>query len=175
MIHSSTSLRPVVYLDLLPFREELMTTLHLSQSLLQGPRYALHKWMAHARAAVPPPPPEKEPAKGSPAAHLAEVVASLDPGWKGELQLELEGTAEALHDLIVRCAGPHASSTQTRSILASVLDPHADVSTRKLPPLRQHFLSSEPASFTFPFHVLREKCSPGRIVLNPLPAQGGQR
>lgn len=236
VIQNSTALRPVVYIDLLPFREQLITSLNLSQQFINGPRYALHKWMAHAHAAVTLPlstthasskvtssttgelpttpvnPSAQSHAQsrsdgstgsGGDTGHsheshgqgkansnqaasgrLAEQLRHLDPGWAGELFLEMEGTAEALHDLIVRLAGPHASSVETRNILASVLDPRADPLARKLPMLRdqapraglrhgsvhaaQNGSEEQETPYAFPFHILREKCAPGKVVVYPL-------
>lgn len=179
-IKPSTHLRPVVSLDLLPFRDELMATLELSQQVVRGDRYALHKWMAHARATVSPARPAP-PAAGTmgTADHSSggQVASPIHPSWSGQLLLELDGTAEALHDLIVRCAGPGVGDDQPRALLDVILNPRSSGGERALPALpspsslqagaqqQQQQQQQKPPSF---FHLLRERCQPGLIVLQPL-------
>lgn len=160
-----------------------MQSLQLAQQRIQGPRYALQTWTAHARATVPAPStPYNGRTTTSPKAankavlSMATQASTLDSGWYGELVIELEGTAEALHDLIVRCAGPYANSHETRKVLAGILDPQASEGMCRLPPLRQApfgLYTKDHQQYTFPFHILREKCAPGRMVVHLLPVASG--
>lgn len=165
VIKPSVSTRPVIAVDLLPFRDELMATLQLSQTVMHGGGYALHKWMAHARGSVPPHPPA--PGTDEPtAAHIVLKAQRIHPLWQGQIVLELEGTSEALHDLILRCAGPSIEEAETRRLLDVVLRPQSTALERVLPPLRLP-MGVQPHALTF-FQMIRERCLPGVVVLQPL-------
>lgn len=226
VLQSSTLQRPVVFLDLLPFRDELMQNLELSQQVVPGEKYALRKWMAHAHATIPPPahrlaqwehaqaplsfdpssyfhPPPTDCAGTTgretrsstfTEAYLAQMARAIHPSWHGRLVLELDGTSEALHDLIVRCAGPRADPRTSKALLERVLDPRCTAADRALPPLHlappggggtasstttktltSLSSSSTAPLYAFPFQVMLDRSQPGMVVLQPLTVVTGLR
>lgn len=168
VLKSSSTNRPVIFLDILPFRDELMASLQLSQQVIHGSKYALRKWMAHARTTLNPQtyrPPRSDLTTET---HWIKQVQTVHRAWYGQLVLEMDGTSEVLHDFIVRTAGPTMHPDQSRALLKSVLDPHSRSVDRALPPLHLPTERGQIAPYVFPFQLLRERCQPGLVVVQPI-------
>lgn len=172
VIKSSASPRPVVFLDVLPYRDELMESLVLARRVVQGDKYAMHKWIATATAPIGPKSAYRTPVgtDGPTSLQMVQQVSRVHPSWYGQLELQVDGTAECLHDLIVRCIGPWAPPGETKTLLQAVLNPHSTVADRLLPPLRLPPVppGKHAPSYAFPFHILRNRCKPGTVVLQPI-------
>ena len=116
IIRSSDASQPVVYLDVLPFRDQIVSTMRLVQDQVetfspQGARYRVSKWLYRAVISVVPGTIISD--------HGVEVV---DAGWHGKVVIETEGTAEHAKELISRCAGADESAQTKARLLASVMD-----------------------------------------------------
>ncbi|PWN47645.1 hypothetical protein IE53DRAFT_381971 [Violaceomyces palustris] len=114
LIRSSNASQPVIYLDVLPWRDQIVSTMRLVQDQVetfsaQGARYRISKWLYRAVVEV---------TSGQIISN--EGLEVVDEGWKGRLVIETEGTAEHAKELISRCSGPLESASNKARLLASV-------------------------------------------------------
>ncbi|CAO1613327.1 unnamed protein product [Parajaminaea phylloscopi] len=174
IIRSSTA-NPVIYLDILPWREQIVSSLRLVQDQVEtanasGGRYRIAKWLYRAVAHIK---------VGQIISDEGLVVA--DEGWAGRIVFETEGTSEHAKDFVARCAGPMASPQAKAQLMAAVLGGSSDAAVNASPRGRaqDHSLSAlrNPAvkdasgrrvDAHTPFAVLRERSRPGLIWLRPV-------
>ncbi|EPQ31681.1 uncharacterized protein PFL1_01014 [Pseudozyma flocculosa PF-1] len=161
IIRSSSSAQPIVYLDVLPWRDQIVSTMRLVQDQVetfnpQGARYRISKWLYRAVFNVTP----------------GQIISDeglevVDAGWHGRIVIETEGTAEHAKELISRCAGP-AESAQTKArLLASVMDADGQPRIPKAPaPTRD--ASGQKIETTTPWAVIRARSRPGMIWIRPI-------
>lgn len=171
IIRASTP-SPVVYLDILPWREQIVSSLRLVQDHVEtitptGARYRIGKWVYRSSAIVK-------------AGQIIsdEGVQCTDEGWEGQIVFETDGIQEHAKDFIARCAGPRATPQAKATLLAAVLggeegNPHTVAANRKgseailkNPAVRDAEGKRVPACT--PFAVLRERSRPGLIWLRPV-------
>lgn len=117
IVKSSTP-NPVLYLDVLPWREQLLSSMRLVQDQVEttiaatGARYRIAKWLYRAVASVK-------------AGHIISSEGAglqcADEGWAGRIVIETEGTPEHAKDLVSRCIRPNASPHSKAKLLAAVL------------------------------------------------------
>lgn len=97
-IIASSSNRPVLYLDLVPYRSYVLNSLELvAANFLVGHKH-VKRWVYRANIPLP---------AGS-GAHKA---------WAGTVVLELDSALESIHDLLYRCAGAQATKVQLNHLL----------------------------------------------------------
>ncbi|PWZ00506.1 hypothetical protein BCV70DRAFT_199784 [Testicularia cyperi] len=161
IIRSSDQAQPVVYLDVLPWRDQIVSTMRLVQDQVetfspQGARYRISKWLYRAIISIVP----------------GQIISDeglevVDAGWHGRIVIETEGTAEHAKELISRCAGP-AESAQTKArLLASVMDADGRPANLKAPaPTRD--AKGNRIETTTPWAIVRARSRPGLIWLRPL-------
>ncbi len=116
IVRSTDASQPVVYLDVLPWRDQIVSSMRLVQDQVetfspQGARYRISKWLYRAVITIVPG-----------AIISDEGLEVVDPGWHGKIVIETEGTAEHAKELISRCAGPAESAKTKARLLASVMD-----------------------------------------------------
>lgn len=177
----SSSNNPVVYLDILPWREQIMSSLRLVQDQVEttsaaGARYRIAKWLYRAVAHVK-------------AGQIIsdEGVVCADEGWEGRIVFETEGTSEHAKDLVARCAGPLATPQARAQLLAAALGggagaggaggagaspgargaAAAGAAVLKNPAVRDARTGKRVEAQT-PFAVLRDRSRPGLIWLRPV-------
>jgi hypothetical protein len=170
VIRSSTP-SPILYLDIMPWREQIISSLRLVQDQVEttapsGARYRIAKWLYRTMANV----------------KASQIISEegfqcVDEGWEGKLIFETEGTSEHANDLVVRCAGPLATPQAKAKILAAVLGQGVDAGgpakTRDsaLALLRNPAVKDREGrtvQVQYPFAVLRDRSKPGLIWLRPV-------
>ncbi|PWN22488.1 hypothetical protein BCV69DRAFT_281480 [Microstroma glucosiphilum] len=170
VIKSSTA-SPILYLDILPWREQIISSLRLVQDQVEttapnGLRYRIAKWLYRTTANV----------------KASQIISEegfqcVDEGWEGKLFFETEGTSEHAKDLVLRCAGPLATPQAKAKILAAVLGQGADAGgpakTRDsaLALLRNPAVKDREGrtvQVQYPFAVMRDRSKPGLIWLRPV-------
>lgn len=174
VVRSSTP-NPIVFLDILPWREQIVSSLRLVQDQVEtanasGGRYRIAKWLYRAVAHVK-------------AGHIIsdEGLVCADEGWEGRLVFETEGTSEHAKDFVARCAGPLATPQAKAQLLAVVLGGSAETASApsggKSPSANGLSILKHPAikdpqgrkvAAQTPFAVLRERSRPGLIWLRPV-------
>ena len=161
IIRASDASQPVIYLDVLPWRDQIVSTMRLVQDQVetfspQGARYRISKWLYRAVINVVPG-----------AIISDEGLEVVDAGWHGKIVIETEGTAEHAKELISRCAGP-AESAQTKArLLASVMDADGRPRVPKAPaPTRNE--RGERIETTTPWAIVRARSRPGLIWIRPM-------
>lgn len=161
VISSSDASQPVIYLDVLPWRDQIVSTMRLVQDQVetfspQGARYRISKWLYRAVINVVPG-----------AIISDEGLQVVDPGWHGKLVIETEGTAEHAKELISRCAGP-AESAQTKArLLASVMDADGRPKVPKTRALAKDAKGNR-VETTTPWAIVRARSRPGLIWIRPI-------
>ncbi|SPO21943.1 uncharacterized protein UTRI_01930_B [Ustilago trichophora] len=161
IVRASDASQPVIYLDVLPWRDQIVSTMRLVQDQVetfspQGARYRISKWLYRAVINVVPG-----------AIISDEGLEVVDAGWHGKIVIETEGTAEHAKELISRCAGP-AESAQTKArLLASVMDADGRPRVPKAPaPTRND--KGERIETTTPWAIVRVRSRPGLIWVRPM-------
>ncbi|KAN0061543.1 hypothetical protein ACQY0O_006390 [Thecaphora frezii] len=161
IIRSSSAAQPVVYLDVLPWRDQIVTTMRLVQDQVetynpQGARYRISKWLYRAVINVAP----------------GQIISDeglevVDAGWHGRIVIETEGTAEHAKELISRCAGPAESAQIKARLLASVMDADGHPRIPKAPaPTRN--AAGQRIETTTPWAIIRARSRPGMIWIRPI-------
>lgn len=148
---------PVVYLDLLPFRSEILRTLHLARDNVEtasgNRRYRINKWVYRASTEI------FTPQGGS--------EFGTDRGWNGTLALVLEGTAENARELVRRCVSPRESDVLFNAISSMIID--GGEAPQELGPAELPLdESGTRMQYTFPWQILRERSAPGFIWISML-------
>ena len=161
IIRSSDAPQPVVYLDVLPWRDQIVSTMRLVQDQVetfspQGVRYRISKWLYRAVINIVPG-----------AIISDEGLEVVDAGWHGKIVIETEGTAEHAKELISRCAGP-AESAQTKArLLASVMDADGRPRVPKAPAPTKDAQGNR-IETTTPWAIVRARSRPGLIWIRPM-------
>lgn len=161
IIRSSDASQPVIYLDVLPWRDQIVSTMRLVQDQVetfspQGARYRISKWLYRAVINVVPG-----------AIISDEGLEVVDAGWHGKIVIETEGTAEHAKELISRCAGP-AESAQTKArLLASVMDADGRPRVPKAPAPTKDAQGNR-IETTTPWAIVRARSRPGLIWIRPM-------
>ncbi|SJX61838.1 uncharacterized protein SRS1_12822 [Sporisorium reilianum f. sp. reilianum] len=161
IVRSSDAAQPVVYLDVLPWRDQIVASMRLVQDQVEtfaphGARYRISKWLYRAVVTVVP---------GTIISD--EGVAVVDAGWHGKIVIETEGTAEHAKELISRCAGPAESAHIKARLLASVMDADASMRVPKAPaPTRDE--QGKRVETTSPWAIVRARSRPGLIWVRPM-------
>lgn len=157
IIRSSDASQPVIYLDVLPWRDQIVSTMRLVQDQVetfspQGARYRIAKWLYRAVISI----------------EAGAVAAEgVDAGWHGRIVIETEGTAEHAKELISRCAGP-AESAQTKArLLASVMDADGRPRIPKAPAPTTDAQGNR-IETTTPWAIVRARSRPGLIWIRPI-------
>lgn len=148
---------PVLYLDLLPFRSEILRTLHLARENIEtasgNRRYRVNKWVYRASTEI------FIPQGGS--------EFGTDRGWNGTLALVLEGTAENARELVRRCVSPLESGELYSAISTTIVD--GGEAPQNLGPAELPLDESGiRIQYTFPWQILRERSTPGFIWISML-------
>lgn len=151
----SSSTHPVLFLDMLPFRSQIMATLRLLQDNVEMGNYRVNKWLYRATVNV---------TAGQIVSN--EGLESVDESWHGRLVIEAEGTSEAAKELIGRCAGPAATPQQKQQLLAAVTEGNGDASALLKPQIIGP--GGTRLESTTPWTVLRERSKPGLIYISPV-------
>jgi hypothetical protein len=178
IVHSSTP-HPVIYIDILPWRNELLASLRLVQDHIESVspqgRYRVAKWLYRAVVNV---------TGGQIISN--EGLQVVDEGWHGKLVIETEGTSEHAKALIARCAGPTASPGARAALLASVMGEAGRQSTFAPPSTRD--AKGATVESTTPWavsrrrlgwryrlnadsllaQIIRERSRPGQIWMRPV-------
>ncbi|CAO1627261.1 unnamed protein product [Sympodiomycopsis kandeliae] len=165
IIRSSTP-NPVIYLDILPWREEVVSSLRLVQDQVEsvsaaGSRYRIAKWLYRSVAHV----------------QSGQIISDVglqccDENWAGKIVFETEGTSEHAKEFLVRCAGPTASPQAKAKLLAMVLgnagasQMNTGMNVLKNPATHDH--TGRRVMAHTPFAVIRERSRPGLIWLRPV-------
>lgn len=161
IIRSSDASQPVAYLDVLPWHDQIVSTMRLVQDQVetfspQGARYRISKWLYRAVINVVPG-----------AIISDEGLEVVDAGWHGKIVIETEGTAEHAKELISRCAGP-AESAQTKArLLASVMDADGRPRVPKAPAPTKDAQGNR-IETTTPWAIVRARSRPGLIWIRPM-------
>ncbi|TKY87149.1 hypothetical protein EX895_003826 [Sporisorium graminicola] len=161
IVRSSDASQPVLYLDVLPWRDQIVSTMRLVQDQVetfspQGVRYRISKWLYRAVISVVP---------GTIISD--EGVEVVDAGWHGKIVIETEGTAEHAKELISRCAGPAESAQIKARLLASVMDADGSMRVPKAPaPTRDG--KGNRVETTSPWAIVRARSRPGLIWIRPM-------
>lgn len=161
IVRSSDASQPVLYLDVLPWRDQIVSTMRLVQDQVetfspQGARYRISKWLYRAVISVVP---------GTIISD--EGVEVVDAGWHGKVVIETEGTAEHAKELISRCAGPAESAQIKARLLASVMDAEGTMRVPKAPaPTRDG--KGKRVETTSPWAIVRARSRPGLIWIRPM-------
>ncbi|CAO1623521.1 unnamed protein product [Jaminaea pallidilutea] len=180
----SSAPAPIVYLDILPWREQIVASLRLVQDQVEttsasGARYRIAKWLYRSVAQV----------------QAGQIISDeglvyADEGWAGRIVFETEGTSEHARELVARCAGPCASPRAKAQLLASIFGGTPAVQPEQRPrgvkardnsgnEMDGALLLKNPAvkdaqgrrvDAQTPFAVLRERSRPGLIWLRPVSA-----
>lgn len=162
----SSSNSPIVYLDILPWREQIVSSLRLVQDQVEtispaGARYRIAKWLYRSVASV----------------QTGQIISDVglqccDENWAGKIVFETEGTSEHAKDFLARCAGPTATPQAKAKLLAMVLgnagpgQMAGGMNVLKNPATQdQHGRRMQAQT---PFAVLRERSRPGLIWLRPV-------
>nr|CDI52613.1 putative protein [Melanopsichium pennsylvanicum 4] len=166
IIRSSDASQPVVYLDVLPWRDQIVSTMRLVQDQVetfsrQGARYRISKWLYRAVINI------------TPGAIIGdEGLQAVDAGWHGKIVIETEGTAEHAKELISRCAGPAESAQIRARLLATVMDGGGDggsvKSVKKVKKMIVRDDKGEKVETTTPWAIVRARSRPGLIWIRPL-------
>lgn len=161
IVRSSDASQPVVYLDVLPWRDQIVTTMRLVQDQVetfspQGARYRISKWLYRAVINVVPG-----------AIISDEGLEVVDAGWHGKIVIETEGTAEHAKELIARCAGPAESARIKARLLASVMNVDAEPNVPKAPAPTKDDKGNR-VETTTPWAIVRARSRPGLIWIRPM-------
>ncbi|EST07708.1 hypothetical protein PSEUBRA_002807 [Kalmanozyma brasiliensis GHG001] len=153
IVRSTDASQPVVYLDVLPWRDQIVGSMRLVQDQVetfspQGARYRISKWLYRAVINVTP-------------------IEGVDLGWCGKIVIETEGTAEHAKELISRCAGPAESARVKARLLASVMDADGRPSIPKAPAPTTDEKGNK-IETTSPWAIVRARSRPGLIWIRPM-------
>lgn len=165
IIRTSTN-SPVIYLDILPWREQIVSSLRLVQDQVEsvsaaGARYRIAKWLYRSVAHV----------------QAGQIVSDVglqccDENWAGKIVFETEGTSEHAKDFLARCAGPTATPQVKAKLLAMVLGNAGANQTASGMSVLKNPAVQDPQGRRIqahtPFAVLRERSRPGLIWLRPV-------
>ncbi|CEH14393.1 hypothetical protein CBOM_02244 [Ceraceosorus bombacis] len=156
----SSSGSPVCYLDILPWRDALLSSMRLVQDHIETTtphgRYRVAKWLYRAAVNV---------TGGQIISD--EGLQVVDEGWHGRLVIETEGTSEHAKALIARCAGPTATPASRAALLACVINEAGRTNAKFEPPATRDAQGAK-VETTSPWMILRERSRPGEIWLRPL-------
>ncbi|GAC96211.1 hypothetical protein PHSY_003791 [Pseudozyma hubeiensis SY62] len=161
IIRSSDASQPVIYLDVLPWRDQIVSTMRLVQDHVetfspQGARYRIAKWLYRAVIDVVPG-----------AIISDEGLEVVNAGWHGKIVIETEGTAEHAKELITRCAGPAESAKIKARLLASVMNADAEPQVPKAPAPTVDEKGNR-VETTTPWAIVRARSRPGLIWIRPM-------
>ncbi|PWN40796.1 hypothetical protein IE81DRAFT_202198 [Ceraceosorus guamensis] len=156
----SSSGSPVCYLDILPWRDALLSSMRLVQDHIETTtphgRYRVAKWLYRAAVNV---------TGGQIISD--EGLQVVDEGWHGRLVIETEGTSEHAKALIARCAGPTATPASRAALLACVINEAGRTNAKFEPPATRDAQGAK-VETTSAWMILRERSRPGEIWLRPL-------
>ncbi|MCO5588079.1 hypothetical protein L7F22_042034 [Adiantum nelumboides] len=178
----STKPQPVVYLDIAPWKDQILNSLRLVQDHVDtfsgnGARYRIAKWLYRSAANV---------TSGQIISRMNGGLEIVDDQWAGRIVIETDGTAEWAKELVNRCAGPEATAREKASLLATVMGDaneagkltniHDTNGGTQKPALYNKFggqggstmirKNVEPQNE--PWAIMRERCRPGLIWIRPL-------
>lgn len=162
IVQSGDSSEPVVYLDVLPWRDQIVSTMRLVQDQVetlspQGARYRISKWLYRAVISV------------TAGQVLSEEGIDLtDSGWHGRIVIETEGTAEHAKELVSRCAGPAEGERTKARLLASVMDSNSVSKGIPKAPAPIKDAKGNQIDTTSPWAIVRARSRPGLIWIRPL-------
>ena len=147
---------PIVYLDILPFRSEIMRTLHLSRENVEtasgNRRYRVSKWVYRASAEL------LVPTDGS-------DTSGTHPAWNGGLEIIIEGTAEHARELVRRCISPTESPALYSTIADTIVS--GEELPDDLPPAKLPLdASGNRVPYTFPWRIMDDRSQIGLIWIS---------
>ncbi|KAI3624337.1 hypothetical protein CBS14141_002765 [Malassezia furfur] len=152
---------PVVYLDLLPWRTQLVRSIQLVRDNVEtlganSQLYRVAKWLYRAMITIDMPPTD--------APSYLESPYDAHHGWNGTLVLEAEGTSEQARALLSRCVAPR----EPDALLASMLDAVMKGTSESLavPDVQPYEEVGAPP--TYPWSILRERSRAGLVWLRLL-------
>ena len=152
---------PVVYLDLLPWRTQLVRSIQLVRDNVEtlganSQLYRVAKWLYRAMITIDMPPTD--------APSYLESPYDAHHGWNGTLVLEAEGTSEQARVLLSRCVAPR----EPDALLASMLDAVMKGTSESLavPDVQPYEEVGAPP--TYPWSILRERSRAGLVWLRLL-------
>ena len=154
---------PVMYLDILPWRQQLVSSLQLVRDNIDtigsnGQVYRIAKWVYRARMTIDVP-------QESTASGFAESPYDAHFSWNGTVVFEVEGTSEHVYDFLQRCTSPNESPDLSHTFLDSVLNrTNHSVQVPTLPE-PQNGLAMLP---TYPWRLLRHRSHPGSYLFSPV-------
>ncbi|UZJ54024.1 hypothetical protein CBS101457_003344 [Exobasidium rhododendri] len=168
-IIKSSSPRPIIYFDISPWKDQILSSLRLVQDHVEsysatGQRYRIAKWLYRSAANV---------TTGQIISKMSRGLEVVDEGWSGRIVIETEGTAEHAKSLISRCAGPNATPQAKAALLATVMGDvtaaNKMMNTADTGGLTRPIqaLPATPSSSTevqnSPWMIMRERSRPGLI------------
>ena len=154
---------PVMYLDILPWRQQLVSSLQLVRDNIDtigsnGQVYRIAKWVYRARMTIDVP-------QDSTASGFAESPYDAHFSWNGTVVFEVEGTSEHVYNFLQRCTSPNESPDLSHTFLDSVLNrTNHSVQVPRLPE-PQNGLAMLP---TYPWRLLRHRSHPGSYLFSPV-------
>ena len=152
---------PVLYLDLLPWRAEIVHSMQLVRDNVEtlganGQLYRVSKWLYRAALTIDVPPSDTPEYEESP--------YDAHHGWNGTLVLEAEGTSEHARGILRRCVGPREPDSLLAAMLDSVMaGRNAAIDVPVVQPYEEGG-----APPTYPWVILRERSRAGMIWLSLL-------
>lgn len=178
----STQPQPVVFLDIAPWKDQILNSLRLVQDHVDtfsgnGARYRIAKWLYRSAANV---------TSGQIISRMNGGLEIVDDQWAGRIVIEMDGMAEWAKELVNRCAGPDATAREKSNLLATVMgdaneagkmsNTHDTNGGTQKPSLYNKFggqggstmirKNVEPQNA--PWAIMRERCRPGLIWIRPL-------
>ncbi|WFD34759.1 hypothetical protein MCUN1_001603 [Malassezia cuniculi] len=149
---------PVVFLDILPYRSEILSSLYLSRENVEttsvNRRYRINKWVYRATVDIF-------------AASDGTDANGTHPGWNGTLAIILEGTAEHARELVRRCVSPVEDQRLFMSLAETIVNGH-DLPHNLPHPEFPEDDAGHRIPHTFPWQILRERSQPGLIWISML-------
>ncbi|KAI3617552.1 hypothetical protein CBS9595_003461 [Malassezia furfur] len=152
---------PVVYLDLLPWRSQLVRSIQLVRDNVEtlganSQLYRVAKWLYRAVITI------EMPATDTPS--YLESPYDAHHGWNGTLVLEAEGTSEHARALLTRCVAPREPDSLLASMLEAVMKGASE--SLDVPDVQPYEEVGAPP--TFPWSILRERSRAGLVWLRLL-------
>ncbi|WFD44428.1 hypothetical protein MPSI1_003096 [Malassezia psittaci] len=152
---------PVMYLDLLPWRTQIVRSIQLVRDNVEtlganSQLYRVAKWLYRAVITI------EMPTTDTPS-HL-ESPFDAHHGWNGTVVLDAEGTSEHARALLLRCVAPREPESLLNSMLQAVMD--GNCNEIEAPEVQPYEEVGTPS--TYPWAVLRERSRAGLVWLRLL-------
>ncbi|WFD00075.1 hypothetical protein MYAM1_002821 [Malassezia yamatoensis] len=152
---------PVMYLDLLPWRTQIVRSIQLVRDNVEtlganSQLYRVAKWLYRAVITI------EMPTTDTPS-HL-ESPFDAHHGWNGTVVLDAEGTSEHARALLLRCVAPREPESLLNSMLQAVMD--GNCNEIEVPEVQPYEEVGTPS--TYPWAILRERSRAGLVWLRLL-------